>query len=479
MGRSIFISYSRADEAAAHEVCRELEAAGITCWIAPRDIPAGLRYAEGILQGIEDCEVFLLLFSQTATVSPHVLNEIEEAASNSKAMLVVRLDDADPSANRSISLFVRSHQWYDASRGSLAGHTAGLVDVASRLLPAPPVAAPAAPGVTEPEPRRLAIGVDVSATKIRGVVLDLDDPDIYTTESVLRQIPPEDRNARALVGVVQSVVRELADTFVAPHALVGIGLSLPGQVDVRAGTLKFGPNLYGARNIPFKTALAREFPRVAVRVDNDLRCATRTELHLGIGTDFDDFAWIFVGSGVGSAAVINRQILFGHNYCSGEIGHTKLAIGGAPCACGQTGCLETMVKAQAIVDRAHAKAIDAANRDRATTLSSEETSTPEEIVAAIESGDQVAQEVADEVGEILGAGIANYLNLINPSAVVLGGGLMSGFFLHMIGAISSGVQRNALAEVANTPILQSSQPENGMALGAALMFHTDEAWPFP
>lgn len=214
---------------------------------------------------------------------------------------------------------------------------------------------------------------------------------------------------------------------------MGIGVAVPGQVDLRAGTLKFGPNLFRARNLPFKTFLGQAFPRMPIRVDNDVRCATRCELHFGVGSQFDSFAWILVGAGVGSATVIDRRIHFGNNFCAGEIGHTKVALSGPPCACGQIGCLETFVKVQAVVDRARAIATDWLNREKETLLNTTgEDITPELIAGALEAGDPAAREIASEVGERLGLGIANYLNVVNPAAVVIGGGLMNGFFFHMI-----------------------------------------------
>jgi glucokinase len=273
------------------------------------------------------------------------------------------------------------------------------------------------------------------------------------------------------------VERIIAEEF-ADDPPAGIGLAVPGQVDPRAGTLKFGPNLFGARNVPFKTSLSAAFPRIGVRVDNEVRCATRCELHAGIGNEFDDFTCIFIGGGVGSGTVIGRRIHFGYNFCAGEVGHTKIALTGTPCACGQIGCLETFVKAEAIVVRARAKAIDWESRGLETLLRAEDDLTPEEIVEAIEQGDAAAQEIANEVGENLGLGIANYLNLVNPGAVVVGGGVMTGFFFHMIEEITRAIQRNALAEVANTPIVQSAHSEDGISIGAGLMFHEDDHWPF-
>lgn len=111
------------------------------------------------------------------------------------------------------------------------------------------------------------------------------------------------------------------------------------------------------------------------------------------------------------------------------------------CNCGQVGCLETFVNANALSSRALARAIDWKNRGQETMLSdiAEETATYGRHSARM--GDAAAQEVADEIGKKLGKGIANYLNILNPGAVVLGGGLMSRFFAHMSDGISRGFEK--------------------------------------
>src|ERR1700734_638746 len=96
----VFISHSSQDHDLAEMLCSGLEYEGIQCWIAPRDIPAGLHYAEGIVQGIDDCALFLIVYSESADASPHVSNEIEDAVSKGKPLLLVRTDEVDPRDNR-------------------------------------------------------------------------------------------------------------------------------------------------------------------------------------------------------------------------------------------------------------------------------------------------------------------------------------------------------------------------------------------
>lgn len=490
----LFISHATADAGVAQAVCAGLEAGGMRCWIAPRDILPGRRYAEAIVDGIEECDVFVLVFSAAAGESPHVANEIEKAASKDKRIFLVRIDETDPQADREISLFLGSHHWFDATTGTIDEVLPRLVESMQRLLgrdaqgdgavssaPRAGAARPAANGdgaVSQGVAAARSIGIDIGSSKIRGWIEVLDDavdhfdPTPYM-EPVVRPATPR----TLLEQVTRLVTRLMDDHFTESSPPVGIGVAVPGMVDARAGTLKFSPGL-ALRNVPFKTTLGNAFNGLRVRVDNDTRCATRCELHFGVGHEFDDFACIFIGTGVGSGLVLGGRVHFGHRYCAGEIGHTKIESNGPPCTCGQIGCLETFVNATAIVARARAKAIDWESRGSETLLTSDDSLTPEMIAAAIDDGDVAATEVADEIADKLGIGIANYLNLLNPGAVVLGGGIMTGFYLHVIDRVTQTVQSNALAEVANTPIVQSQFSDHAAAVGAALLFHDDDGWPY-
>ena len=200
--------------------------------------------------------------------------------------------------------------------------------------------APQASVAVPKSPPLCSIGIEIGATKIRGCVLDIGVRNGAATIAEYMEPTVGPANPRTVLEQATSLVQTIVDDHFRDSEPVGIGIAAPGQVDVRAGTLKFGPNLFGARNVPFKPFLAREFPKIPVRVDNEIRCATRCELHLGTGQEFENFICIFLGTGVGSGAVIDRRIYFGSNYCAGEVGHIKIATAGPPCACGQIGYLE-------------------------------------------------------------------------------------------------------------------------------------------
>src|SRR5476649_785945 len=89
-----FVSYASQDVLVADSVCAALEAAGLPCWIAPRDVRAGDSYAAAIVQAINDCRMLVLVLSKSAIDSPHVLREVERASSKKRPVLSIRMDAA-------------------------------------------------------------------------------------------------------------------------------------------------------------------------------------------------------------------------------------------------------------------------------------------------------------------------------------------------------------------------------------------------
>lgn len=111
----VFISHSSKDAALAGEVCSHIEAGGHSCFLAPRDIRSGYEYAEEIINGIDSADVILLLLSEAANSSPHVLREIERAVSKKKSIIVYKLEEV--TLSKSMEYFLMTHQWLNAKTG--------------------------------------------------------------------------------------------------------------------------------------------------------------------------------------------------------------------------------------------------------------------------------------------------------------------------------------------------------------------------
>ncbi len=166
MSYDVFISYASKDKTAADAVCARLEAAGIRCWIAPRDITPGTSYGEAIIEAIHGLKVMVLVFSSNANLSAHIPKEVERAVSSGVTIIPFRIEDVAP--GKSLDYFIGSVHWLDAMTPPLEKHLDALAATVRKLLPAKqgepgapaaptpgvwqPSAAPAAPTTAAPAP---------------------------------------------------------------------------------------------------------------------------------------------------------------------------------------------------------------------------------------------------------------------------------------------------------------------------------------
>jgi len=132
MESKVFISHASKDKAIADAVCQRLESAGIKCWIAPRDIKAGSDWTEGIIEGIDSCQVFVLVFSETANGSEHVRREVAKAFSLGLAVIPFRIENVVP--HGSLAYFLGTVHWLDAITAPLDRHLGDLTERVKQLM---------------------------------------------------------------------------------------------------------------------------------------------------------------------------------------------------------------------------------------------------------------------------------------------------------------------------------------------------------
>jgi predicted ATPase len=132
MPSMVFISHSSKDRATADAICAHLESAGIQCWIAPRNIEPGANWTKGIMQGLDACQVLILVFSEHANDSDHVQREVAKAFSSGLAVIPFRIKDVLP--NQSLSYFLDTVQWLDASAPPLQKDLGTLSEQVKKVL---------------------------------------------------------------------------------------------------------------------------------------------------------------------------------------------------------------------------------------------------------------------------------------------------------------------------------------------------------
>ncbi len=199
--------------------------------------------------------------------------------------------------------------------------------------------------------------------------------------------------------------------------LLGLGLGVPGLVDVDTGRLLFAPNL-GWKDVPLRDILEEQF-RFLVHVDNEANLAALGESYFGAGRDSNFVLFVSSGVGLGGGIVYHKEILQGANGLAGEIGHMTMDPDGLPCNCGNAGCWETLAGQGAVFRRT----VEMAAGGRGTVLAGDglERLTIPAVVDAADQGDAVALDALRETGRYLGIGIANLINAFNPELVIFGG----------------------------------------------------------
>ncbi|MCQ2310546.1 MAG: ROK family protein [Paludibacteraceae bacterium] len=175
--------------------------------------------------------------------------------------------------------------------------------------------------------------------------------------------------------------------------------------------------------VPFAKMMSDKFG-LPCRLTNDANAAAQGEMVYGAAKGMKNFIMITLGTGVGSGIVIDGKVVYGHDGFAGELGHTCAVRGpqGRPCNCGKTGCLEAYCSATGVARTAKEML---ANTDKPTMLRDIEADviTSYDVFKAAEAGDEVAKEIFDFTGTILGQKLADFIAFSAPEAIILFGGL--------------------------------------------------------
>jgi glucokinase-like ROK family protein len=203
---------------------------------------------------------------------------------------------------------------------------------------------------------------------------------------------------------------------------LGIGLGVPGLVDIRQGKLVFAPNL-GWSNVPLRLMWSQRF-NLPVFVENEANAAALGEYYFGAARNVSSFIYLSAGIGLGGGVLIDSKLFRGSSGYAGEVGHMTIDPEGELCGCGKRGCWETKVGPRAVLRRVR-KVLTDGNRSMISDLAGGnlDSITIDMVVQAARLGDDVAKEALQDVGKYLGIGIVNLVNIFNPDLIVLGGAL--------------------------------------------------------
>ena len=261
-----------------------------------------------------------------------------------------------------------------------------------------------------------AIGIQLSSTRMSGVVTDARGA--VTSEREAADYKPN--SVEVILAALKEIARELLDRAGGQKmvsGIAGLGVGVSGLVRKDQKTSREFPELAEWRDIPLGEILSREFG-VPAFVLNDVHATTLAEYRFGAAQGISDFIYLHMGRGMAVGIMADGRLYTGGNNYAGEIGHVVVDPQGPVCFCGNYGCLESLVSPSALV----AQCAEALGKGARTAAGkSAEEITIWSILRAANEKDRLAMNIITSAGRHLGLVLANLINVLNPSLVILGG----------------------------------------------------------
>lgn len=314
----------------------------------------------------------------------------------------------------------------------------------------------------------ISVGLDVGGTKILG--LAVDEQGSVLVEERRATVDGGEGLLDDLAELYTVLSTEASDGAVAEEP-VPLGVGVPGLVDP-AGTLVFSPNLPASSGTDVCAGLISRLEQgTVIQVDNDATCAAAGESAFGAGRGREDVLFVTLGTGIGGGIVSGGRLVRGSGNFAGEIGHVVVDPHGPPCGCGRRGCWERYASGSGLGRIARDAAL-AGRASRIVALGGGDADSVrgEHVMRALAEGDEQAAVIVEEFAWWLALGLANLANILDPSVVVIGGGLVRA------GEVLLGPVREAfLAQVEGASvrppieILPAALGDRGGAIGAAVI----------
>jgi N-acetylglucosamine repressor len=273
-------------------------------------------------------------------------------------------------------------------------------------------------------PRPVLLRLKRDGAAAVGIMLRQDGLNLVITDLLANVIHrakqpfPTAAGPDGMLEIVVHTVREQVRLAGIPwQNIMGLGVGMTGVIDSTTGVCREA-YILGWRDVDVGGKLEAALS-IPVHVDNDTKMLTVAEQHFGLGQNRHNFVLVTVGRGVGMGAVVNGELLRGHQDIGAEFGHIAMVLDGPICPCGKRGCLEAIASDVGIIQAATAAA---PSRYGGTTI--------EQLTEWARAGDEPLRQIFDHAGVTLGIAVSNLINLFGPEVLVLTGeGLRAGDLL--------------------------------------------------
>ena len=299
----------------------------------------------------------------------------------------------------------------------------------------------------------MRIGVDLGGTKIEAIALD-DAGAVLCRHRIATPAGDYGGTLGAIAELVFAVEREVKATG-------SVGIATPGSLSLRTGLIR-NSNSTALNGRPLDQDLSRILKR-QVRIENDANCFALSEAIDGAAKDAESVFGVILGTGVGGGLIVRKRVVVGRNRIAGEWGHNPMPwpepdeSPGQRCYCGQSGCIETFISGPAIAKQF----LSATSRNLSA----------QEIARAAEAGDEQARIVIEKFEERLARGLAHVVNIFDPDAIVLGGGLSN--IERLYRTLPRLIPIHVFSDQFDTPIVPPVHGDSSGVRGAAWL------WPQP
>ena len=278
--------------------------------------------------------------------------------------------------------------------------------------------------------KQFVIGIDVGGTKIAAAIADIKG------QMISRNITPTQAKKGGVTvanKINLCITHLLSDTGITLTQVKNITIGIPGQINPKNNIILNAPNIKGWENFDLIHELRKTIPNTPIILENDANCATMGENAYGAGKSFRNMIFLTISTGIGGGIIIDGHLYRGSHQIAGEIGHMILNLSTDPtvkCACGRLGCFEAyasgtnmakrarrkLKEMQILKDEYGTKVLELAERNfnKITSVI---------LGQAAKMGDQFAIDIIEENATYIGHACANLINLLDPEAIVIGGGV--------------------------------------------------------
>lgn len=305
---------------------------------------------------------------------------------------------------------------------------------------------------------RTVLAADFGGTHLRAAVVDENGRVLARDD----RPTPETATADSITGEIVDLLH--AVTAMGPPSPEAVCIATAGLVDADDGRVILAPNIPGFRNLHLTGPVAAALG-IPAFIENDASAAALGEFRFGAGRGTRHLLHATLGTGIGGGLIINRRLYRGANGLAGEIGHIVIDPSGPRCNCGSRGCLEALVSGVAFAQRAR-RLVAKGRAPRLAAIAAGREPTGHDLFLAASEGDTAAEAEIRNGGHLLGLGLGSLINVLNPDAVTLSGGLL-GMGEMLLGPMREALYSLAYGPAAGTTVLLSELGGDAGLLGAA------------